>query len=338
MTFLIDAGGDTAASLSEIAVGASAAEALGADGVLLSETKHDIFVALGLAAQATSRVQLFSAIAVAFARNPMTVASAANDLHEASGGRLVLGLGSQVQQHIERRFSMPWSRPAARMRDFIEAVRAIWSAWETGERLNHRGEFYQHTLMSPFFSPGRNPYGSPEIWLAGVGERMTATAGAVADGLVAHSFTTRRYLDEVTLPALDRGAASAGRARPGVAVPAFIAMGAEPDAIERAAIAVAKQIAFYGSTPAYLPVLDLHGWAGVHEQLNAASRRGDWEAMGEVVTEEIVREFAVVGTPTQVAAGLKARYGDIVTRLSFSAPYPVDPELWSALYAELRRP
>jgi len=338
MTFLIDAGGDAGASLSEIAVGAAAAESLGADGLLISETKHDAFVALGLAAGATSRIQLFSAIAVAFARNPMTVASAANDLHELSGGRLVLGLGSQVQQHIERRFSMPWSHPAARMRDFIEAVRAIWSAWETGERLNHRGEFYQHTLMSPFFSPGPNPYGNPELWLAGVGERMTEVAGAVADGLVVHSFTTRRYLDEVTIPALDRGAASAGRGRPGVAIPAFIAMGADPESIRRAALAVGKQIAFYGSTPAYLPVLDLHGWAGVHEGLNAASRRGDWEAMGALVTEEIVREFAVVGTPEQVAAGLKARYGDIVTRLSFSAPYPVDPEHWSALFAALRRP
>ena len=338
MTFLIDAGGDAGSSLPDIAAGAAAAEQLGADGVLISETKHDAFVALGLAAHATTRVQLFSAIAVAFARNPMTVASAANGLHEISGGRLILGLGSQVQQHIERRFSMPWSKPAARMRDFIEAVRAIWAAWETGERLNHRGEFYQHTLMSPFFSPGPNPYGNPELWLAGVGERMTQVAGEVADGFVAHTFTTRRYLDEVTLPALDRGAAEAGREQPGVSIPAFIAMGTDPDSIRRAGVAVGRQIAFYGSTPAYLPVLDVHGWAGVHEGLNAASRRGDWEAMGGLITEEMVREFAVVGTPAQVAEGLKARYGDIVTRLSFSAPYPVASELWAELYAELRRP
>lgn len=337
MTFLIDAGGDAGASLSEIAASSAAAEQLGADGVLISETKHDAFVALGLAASVTSRVQLFSAIAVAFARNPMTVASAANDLHELSGGRVVLGLGSQVQQHIERRFAMPWSKPAARMRDFIEAIRAIWASWETGERLNHRGEFYRHTLMSPFFSPGPNPHGNPEIWLAGVGERMTEVAGEVADGLVAHSFTTRRYLDEVTLPALTRGAAAAGRPRPGISIPAFIAMGEDADSIRRAAVAVGHQIAFYGSTPSYLPVLELHGWGSVHEGLNAASRRGDWAAMGELVTEEIVREFAVIGTPAQVAAGLKARYGDIATRLSFSAPYQVASEQWAELYAELRR-
>ena len=335
--FLIDAGGDTSIALTGIAPSVARAEADGADGVVVSETKHDPFVALTLAAQATERVQLFSGIAVAFARNPMSLAMQANDIHELSKGRLVLGLGSQVQQHIERRFSMPWSRPAARMRDFVLATRAIWRAWETGGRLNHRGEFYQHTLMSPFFDPGPNPYGTPAVWVAAVGERMTETAGEVADGVVAHTFTTRRYLDEVTLPALRRGAAAAGRDdQPGLSIPAFVAMGRDEAEIMAAALAVGKQIAFYGSTPAYLPVLDLHGWAGVHEELNAASRRGEWEAMASIVTEEIVREFAVVGTPEQVAAQLRARFGGVATRLSFSTPYEVAPELWPRLYAALR--
>ncbi len=336
MTFLIDAGGDAGATLAELEAGARAFEALGADAMVVSETKHDPFVAATIAASATQRMQIFSGIAVAFARNPMTVAVAANDLQEHSGGRFVLGLGSQVQAHIEKRFSMAWSKPAARMADFVGAVRDIWSSWETGERLNHRGEFYTHTLMTPFFSPGPNPYGNPEIWLAAVGERMTETAGAVADGLIAHSFTTPRYLSEVTLPALARGAATAGRATPGVSLQAFIAMGRDEAEIRKAAFETGRQIAFYGSTPTYLPVLELHGWGAKQEELNGAIRRGDWAALGGIITEEMVREFAVVGTPEQVAAQLVARYGDVVARLGFYTPYEVAPELWSRLYAALR--
>ena len=335
--FVIDAGGDTSIGLTDIPLAAARAEADGADGVVVSETKHDPFVSLTLAAQNTERVQLFSGIAVAFARSPMTLAMQANGIQELSGGRLVLGLGSQVQHHNERRISMPWARPAARKRDLVLATKAIWHAWETSERLNCRGEFYTHTLMSPFFDPGPNPHGNAPIWVAAVGERMTETAGEVADGVVAHTFTTRRYLDEVTLPALRRGAATAGRAdMPGVSLPAFVAMGRDEAEIRAAAFAVGKQIAFYGSTPAYLPVLELHGWAGVHEALNAASRRGEWQEMASIVTEEIVREFAVIGTPEQVATQLRARYDGVVSRLSFSTPYPVAPELWPRLYAALR--
>ena len=336
MTFAIDAGGDLSGSLIQTGAHAAQAEQLGADGVILTETKHDPFVQLTLAAQATERVDLFVAIAVAFSRNPMTVATAANDVQELSGGRLLLGLGSQVQQHIERRFSMPWSHPAARMKDFVLAVRAIWESWATGERLSYKGEFYTHTLMTPFFSPGPNPHGNPPIWLAAVGPLMTEVVGEVADGIVAHPFTTRRYLDEVTVPALERGAARAGRDRPGIALPVFIAMGRDPAEITAAAVEVGKQIGFYGSTPSYLPVLELHGWGAKGEALNAASRRGEWEAMGQIVDEEMVREFACVGTPEQVAAQLKARYGDLATRITFSAPYAIEPELWGALYSALR--
>jgi len=337
MTFLIDAGGDAGATLADIEEGARAFEALGADAMVVSETRHDAFVAAAIAAKATSRMQVFTGIAVAFARNPMTVAYAANDLQELSGGRFVLGLGSQVQAHIEKRFSMPWSQPAGRMAEFAGAVREIWAAWASGERPQHRGEHYTHSLMTPFFSPGPNPYGNPEIWLAAVGERMTETAGAVADGLIAHPFTTPRYLTEVTLPALARGAANAGRATPGVALQAFIAMGHDEASIRAAAFETGKQIAFYGSTPTYLPVLELHGWGAKQEELNGAIRRGDWAALGGIVTEEMVREFAAVGTPEQVAAQLKARYGEAVSRLGFYTPYEVAPELWSALYAALRR-
>jgi len=336
MTFRIDAGGDLSASLLNTAAHARQAEELGADGVILTETKHDSFVSLTLAAEATQRVDLFSAITVAFSRNPMTVAMAANDIQELSAGRLILGLGSQVQPHIEKRFSMPWSRPAARMREFVEAVRAIWTSFESGERPSFRGEFYTHTLMNPVFDPGPNPYGQPPVWLAAVGEKMTEVTGEVADGLVAHPFTTRAYVEQVTLPALRRGAQNAGRDVPGIAFPVFVALGRDPEEIHRAALAVGKQIAFYGSTPSYLAVLAVHGWEAKGEALSAAVRRQEWAEIGRIVDEEMLREFACVGTPDQVAAQLRARYGDIAQRITFSAPYDVPRETWAELYAALR--
>lgn len=334
MPFIIDAGGDAGVALTDVPQHARTAEALGADGLTFAETKHDPFVAMSAAALSTSRIQLFSTIVVAFARNPMTVAMAANDVHLLSGGRLVLGLGSQVQAHIERRFSMPWSQPAARMREFVEAVRAIWLAWETGERLRFRGEHYTHTLMAPFFDPGPNPYGNPEVWVAAVGPKMAEAAGAVADGVVAHTFTTPAYLREVTIPALERGAA--GGRRPGIALPAFIAMGEDAASIRRSVEAVARQIAFYASTPSYLPVMELHGWGAQAERLSSLARRQDWAGMAEIVDEEMVREFAVVGTPQEVAAGLVARFDGLVDRLSFSAPYEVPDEQWRELFRLLR--
>lgn len=336
MTFRIDAGGDLSASLLNTAAHARQAEELGADGVILTETKHDSFVSLTLAAEATQRVDLFSAITVAFSRNPMTVAMAANDIQELSAGRLILGLGSQVQPHIEKRFSMPWSRPAARMREFVEAVRAIWTSFESGERPSFRGEFYTHTLMNPVFDPGPNPYGQPPVWLAAVGEKMTEVTGEVSDGLVAHPFTTRAYVEQVTLPALRRGAQNAGRDVPGIAFPVFVALGRDPGEIRQAALAVGKQIAFYGSTPSYLPVLAVHGWEAKGEALSAAVRRQEWDEIGRIVDEEMLREFACVGTPDQVAAQVRARYGDIAERITFSAPYDVPREMWAELYRALR--
>lgn len=323
--FLIDAGGDAGTGPREFAEHAAAAEAAGYDGMIAAETRHDPFVSLAAAAVLTERVSLMTAIAVAFARSPMTVAETANDLQLLAQGRFVLGLGSQVRAHIERRFSMPWSAPAARMREFVAAVRAIWHSWETGERLRFRGEHYRHTLMTPFFSPGPNPHGSPPIWIAGVGERMTETAGAVADGLIAHAFTTPRYLREVTVPALERGARSEGRdpAALGLSLPAFVAVGDAPGEVDRAAEATRAQIAFYGSTPDYLPVLALHGWEGLHERLNALARRGEWEHMAAAVPDEVLTTFAAIGTPAEVAAQLRERFTGTVTRLSFYASVPL---------------
>ncbi len=336
--FLIDAGGDAGTDPRAFAGGAADLEAAGYDGIFAAETKHDPFVSLAAAAMRTERVSLMTGIAVAFARSPMTVAETANDLQLVSGGRFILGLGSQVKPHIERRFSMPWSAPAARMREYVGAVRAIWSSWETGERLAFEGEHYRHTLMTPFFSPGPNPFGLPPIWIAAVGEKMTESAGAVADGVLAHTFTTERYLREVTRPALERGAASAGRdaATLGLSVPAFIAVGDTQQELDRAIAATRQQIAFYGSTPDYLPVLALHGWEAAHERLNAAARRGEWAEMGAVVDDDMLAAFAAVGSAAEVAAQLRERFAGLVTRLSFSANYEIRPETGAELLAALR--
>lgn len=336
--YLIDAGGDASTTPLDVEAAAAAAESAGYDGMIVAETRHDPFVGLALAARATSRIALTSGIAVAFARSPMTIAMAANDIHLISGGRFVLGLGSQVKAHIERRFSMPWSHPAARMAEYIEAVRAIWQAWATGERLRFAGEFYTHTLMSPFFDPGPNPHGNPPIWVAAVGEGMAETAGRVADGVLGHSFTTQRYLDEVSLPAIRRGQDAVGRpaGSVGLAVPAFVAVGEDRAALDVAIEATRRQVAFYGSTPAYRAVLELHGWGEAADRLHAASTRGQWDAMGELVTDEMLAEFAAVGTPAEVAATVRERFAGRVTRLSFNAPYPVAPEVWGQLIAAVR--
>jgi probable F420-dependent oxidoreductase len=335
--FAVDAGGDIASTPLQLEEAARVAEREGFDGVLVTETRHDPFVALTLAARATERVRLSSAIAVAFARNPMNTAMLANDLQLVSDGRFVLGLGSQVKPHIERRFSMPWSHPAKRMREYVEAIRAIWTSWETGDRLRFEGEFYSHTLMSPVFSPGPNPHGNPRIALAAVGTLMTETAGAVADGFLSHSFTTPRYLREVSLPALERGRASAGRVGEPVEVslPALVAVGRSDAELDTAITAIKKQIAFYGSTPAYKGVLELHGWGELHDRMHAGSVKGEWDAMTSLVTDEVLAEFAVVGSPTEVAAQLRERYAGVVQRLSFSTPYPVQADVWPELLGAL---
>ncbi|WP_143466706.1 TIGR03617 family F420-dependent LLM class oxidoreductase, partial [Lentzea kentuckyensis] len=232
------------------------------------------------------------------------------------------GQQPQVEAHITKRFSMPWSKPAARMREFVLAIRAIWHAWETGERLAFRGEFYKHTLMTPFFDPGPNPHGTAPIYLAGVGELMTEVAGEVADGFLCHNFTTERYLREVTLPALARGRAKAGRTLEGFEIsgPVFAATN------DKEIADVKRQIAFYGSTPAYRPVLELHGWGALHEELHRMSRRQQWVEMSELISDEVLHEFAVVGTPETVTAALLDRYGDVVTRLSPSTSALHRPE------------
>ncbi|WP_433267536.1 TIGR03617 family F420-dependent LLM class oxidoreductase [Actinosynnema sp. CS-041913] len=286
------------------------AEADGCAGFWLAETRHDPFLGLARVAGHTG-IELGTAIAVAFARNPMSTAVQANDLQLVSEGRFNLGLGSQVEQHITKRFGMPWSRPAARMREFVLALKAIWQSWATGERLKFRGEFSTHTLMTPFFDPGPNPHGPPKVWLAGVGELMTEVAGEVADGFLCHNFTTAKYLREVTLPALARGRAKAGKTLAGLEIsgPSLVARD------EREVAEVKRQIAFYGSTPAYRKVLDLHGWGDLHDELHHLSRRQRWDDMTAAIDDDVLHAFAVVGAPAEADAELARRYGDVATRV-----------------------
>ena len=294
--------GGIGTDLAKAGAAAQKQEAAGYDGIWAAETSHDPFLALTLAAEHTSTVELGTGIVVAFARNPMTLAQSAYNLNEFSEGRLLLGLGSQIKPHITRRFSMEWSHPAPRMREFILAMRAIWDCWANGTKLDFRGDFYQHTLMTPFFNPGPNPYGAPKVFLAGVGELMTKVAGETADGFLAHGFTTESYLREVTLPALEAGMAAGGRSREDfqISLPGFVVTGGNEEQMEKAATGVREQIAFYGSTPAYRGVLDHHGWGDLQPQLNGLSKEGKWKEMGELITPEILATFAVVAEPDQV--------------------------------------
>ena len=253
----------------------------------------------------------------------------------------MLGLGSQIQPHITKRFSMPWSKPAARMREFVLAMRAIWDCWLNGTKLDFRGEFYTHTLMTPFFTPPASDlsgFGTPKIFLAGVGELMTEVAGEVCDGFICHGFTTEKYLREVTIPALARGRAKAGKTMEGFEIvgPSFVVTGNNEKEMAAAAAGTRQQIAFYGSTPAYRPVLDIHGWGDLQERLNTLSKQGKWVEMGELINDEILNTFAVVGEPESVAPELNTRYGDVIQRISFYAPYRTDPERWRKVLADLR--
>ncbi|MEM7094701.1 MAG: LLM class F420-dependent oxidoreductase [Actinomycetota bacterium] len=320
--------------------GASAREAeeAGYSGAFTAETAHDPFLPCALAAEHTERLEIGTAIAVAFARSPMTVANTAWDLQAYSQGRFVLGLGSQIRPHITKRFSMEWSKPAARMREFVQALNAIWDTWQTGERLDFRGDFYQHTLMTPMFSPPAHEFGKPKVFIAAVGEMMTGVAGEVCDGWFSHGFTTASYLEHVSLPALQVGIDKAGRAKEDVQVslPGFVVTGETEEEMEAASFAVRKQIAFYGSTPAYKTVLDHHGWGDAQGELNAMSKRGEWDAMAEVIDADMLNEFAVVAEPGEVAPKLKDRYSHLVDRFSFYAPYSANKELWGGVIADLQ--
>jgi probable F420-dependent oxidoreductase len=314
-------------------------ELIGYDGAWAAEVGHDPLLILAGAAPATTTLELGTGIVVAFGRSPMITAMMANDVQLLSKGRLLLGLGSQIKPHIEKRYSMPWSQPAARMREYILAMRAIWSSWHDATPLNFRGEFYKHTLMTPFFDPGPNEFGPPKIFLAAVGALMTEVAGEVADGLLVHPFTTERYLREVTLPALERGLAKSGRSVKEfqISYSGLVATGRTPEELESAKNAVRGQVAFYGSTPAYRGVLELHGWGELQSELNALSRTGEWATMAKLIDDDVLDALSVVAPVDEVAGRVMTRFGDVIHRFSLYVPYSLDDVDREAIVVGLRK-
>ena len=327
--------------LADAAHSAREAEQAGYSGAFTAETSHDPFLPLTIAAEHTEKLQLGTSIAVAFARSPMTVAKTAWDLQAFSKGRFILGLGSQIKPHITKRFSMEWSSPGSRMREYVQALHSIWDYWQAADfssRLSFEGDFYQHTLMTPMFSPEPLQTDKPKVFLAAVGPYMTGVAGEVCDGWISHGFTTAAYLEDVSIPALHAGAAKAGRdtSEVEISLPAFIVTGETEEEMAAASFATRKQIAFYGSTPAYKTVLDHHGWGDAQIELNRMSKAGDWDAMADVIDAEMLDAFAVVAEPQEIADGLLSRYGNLVDRISFYAPYAGNPELWSGVISDLK--
>ena len=331
--------GGAQGDLTNAAAAAKTAEEAGYDGFWTAETSHDPFFPLLLAAQATETIQLGTSIAVAFARTPMVTANIGWDLQNFSKGRFILGLGSQIRPHIEKRFSMPWSgKPASQMREYISALRAIWDSWQNGTKLDFRGDYYTHTLMTPFFNPGPNPYATPKVFLAGVGQGMTRVAGETCDGFLAHGFTTEKYAREVTMPALEQGLAKAGRKREDfeISLPAFVVTGTTEEEMKAAEVGTRQQIAFYGSTPNYRGVLEAHGWGDLQTELNGLSKEGKWVEMGKVIDDEMLNAFAVVAEPEQLAAKLSGRWKGLADRVSFYAPYKSNPERWRQVLVDLK--
>ncbi|MER5619408.1 TIGR03617 family F420-dependent LLM class oxidoreductase [Streptosporangium sp. NPDC002544] len=306
---------------------ATRAERVGFDGLWASESVTDAFLQSQAALTATTTTTVGTAIAVAFARNPMSTAYLGWDLAALSGGRFVMGLGTQIQAHIERRFSMPWSSPVARMRDFLTAMNAIWTAWRTGSKLNYEGTHYRHTLMSPVFTPPHHDLAIP-VMIAAVGDRMTELGGELCDGLILHGMTTTAYLDEVTLPALRRGMETASRDRSEVSLycPIFMVMGDTEEQFEEMKRKTQEQIAFYASTPAYRGVLASVGYEELQPELQALSRAGEWARMGDLIDDTLLGHIAVLGRPEEMPKLCKERFSGRLDRISSYHPWPVDDD------------
>jgi probable F420-dependent oxidoreductase len=300
----------------------------GVRGLFVAEAAHDPYVALALAATATKRIELGTSIAVAFARTPMATAYSAYDLQRLSGGRLVLGLGTQIKPHITRRYGMPWSAPAARMTEYVAAVRAIWDSWQTGDRLDFRGDFYEHTLMTPMFSPGPLDVPNPRLWLAAVGPRMLEAAGAVGDGLICHPLLSRSYLAEVVLPTVERSRVAHDRSGSfEVSALCMVATGRTEEQLADAVAGVRHQIGFYASTPAYRPVLDHHGWGDLHAEAHALTKADRWAELSDLVDDEVLATFAVAGELDAAGSGVRARFAGLADRVTTSMPYDADERL-----------
>jgi probable F420-dependent oxidoreductase len=316
----------------EVVSWAQRCEALGFDGLFSTETNNDPFLPLALAAGGTERVELGTGVALAFPRSPMQVAYTGWDLQGLTRGRFVLGLGSQVRAHVERRFSAPWDRPGPRMRDFARAVRAIWTAWADGTPLDYQGEFYRHTLMPPDFRPRPHDRGVPPIMLAGVRPRMIEIAGEVADGLLVHPLQTPRYLRDTVLGAIERGLERSGRSRSAFELSVCLFTATTDEETE----AVRRRIAFYASTPGYRHVLEPDGWGELCERLHRLSRTGGWDAMPGLVPDELLDSVCVRGVDgAAVAAGIARRYAGLADRVNLHVGRRADPGRWAGLAAAL---
>jgi probable F420-dependent oxidoreductase len=314
----IDSGLGT--ELPKVADRVRTAEAAGFDCLWAAETTNDPFLSLTLAAEHSTSVSLGTGVAIAFARNPMSLAYTTNQLQEYSGGRVVLGMGSQVRRHIEKRFSSTWSHPAARMREYVLALRAIWASWNDEAALEFEGDFYTHTLMTPVFAPRPHQFGPPRVFLAAVGPRMNEVAGEVADGVITHGICSARYLREVIGPALDRGLTRSGRRRDALEItcPGFISVVEDESTMAKARDAMRRHVGYYASTPAYRPVLDLHGWGDLQTELYACSKAARWDDMARLVDDSVLDTLTIVCTPDRLAGEVAARYGGLVDRINVS--------------------
>ncbi len=312
--------------------------ALGVDGVFSFENAHDVFFPLVLAAGLTD-LELMTNVAIAFPRSPLHLAYAANDLQLLSKGRFRLGLGSQIRVHVERRYGAQWSRPVDRMREMVAAIHAIFASWQDRTRLDFRGDFTMHTLMPPNFDPGPNPYGSPPVLVGSLGPRMTEMAAEVGDGILVMPFNSARHFAERTIPAIERGKAAAGRGDGDVEViaEAIVATGHSDQELEAARNGVRTLLAFYGSTPAYRPVLEVEGWEDLQPELNALSKRGQWAEMGRLIDDEMVETLAVVGTPQECASGIVERFYPAAQRVCCYFPgYPVGDDAIAELAVAIK--
>jgi probable F420-dependent oxidoreductase len=323
------------ADLRTTAAGARAAETAGYDGLLTMENKHDPFLAHAIAAVNTDRIELGTSVAIAFPRSPMVIAYTSYDLARLSEGRFVLGLGTQVKGHIERRYGMRWEPPVPKLREYLESLAAIFKCWnEGGAKLSYKGKYYNFSLMTPFFAPRPHQFRIP-IYIAGVNEHICRLAGELCDGLHAHPFNSPKYLREFVMPHLEEGFKKSGRARKDFTIftTAFVIVGSNDAEIEKAREAVRQQIAFYASTRTYQVVLDTHGWGDVAPRLNEKAAKGDWAGMANEITDEMLETYSVSGKWDDIAAKAKARYDGLLDRVAFYMPYKAgaDEDAWRQL-------